>query len=210
MIIVFDLDDTLYNEIEFVKSGFLAVSRLFSNRTSAYNVMMDLFSRFGSGSVFDKFLEGVDSDISVQNCIDVYRNHDPEIVLSKETTGLLYELSCQYKLGVLTDGHFHIQKRKFSKLGLDKYIDFVVFSGEYNLSKPDIRLYELFHQRYGNKLPYMYIADNLRKDFLGANLLGWKSIHYKNSKGIYLNEKAPKNGAPDYSIRFLYELKNYL
>ena len=31
MIVVFDLDDTLYEEIQFVKGGFQAVAKLLSN-----------------------------------------------------------------------------------------------------------------------------------------------------------------------------------
>ena len=209
MIVVFDLDDTLYNEMDFVKSGFKAVSLLFSDSSYVYNSLLTIFSEFGSGTTFNRLLDDFNTDVSVQDCIEVYRNHDPDIMLSQENDDLLNELSKEYTLGVLTDGNALVQKKKFAKLGLDKYIDMVVFSGEYGLCKPDISLYKRFHKKYGDQ-DYVYVADNLKKDFVATNKLNWNSIHYRNPNGVYINESPPENGSPNYSIRVLSELKEYL
>ena len=78
MIIVFDLDDTLYVELEYVKSGFQAVSSFLEQRfglasEETFGAMMDILESHGRGAVFDRLsqlpeIEKIQkSDIVVKN-----------------------------------------------------------------------------------------------------------------------------------------------
>ena len=61
MIIIFDLDDTLYEEKSFVLSGLKAVSHHIEknfgyNSLSTYKELRIILDEFGRGAVFDKWL----------------------------------------------------------------------------------------------------------------------------------------------------------
>ena len=61
-VIVFDLDDTLYDEIEYVKSCFKEVSNYFSykfkiDKNLIYNYMIQDLETNGRGKIFDNMLE---------------------------------------------------------------------------------------------------------------------------------------------------------
>ena len=63
MIIVFDLDDTLYEEITYVRSGFKAVANYLSRNykigttKNIYSQFVQLLKTQGRGKVFDSFLD---------------------------------------------------------------------------------------------------------------------------------------------------------
>ena len=58
MVVCFDLDDTLYPEIEYVKSGFKAVSEYLTQEISKkdadtlYNSLVSILKENGRGEVF--------------------------------------------------------------------------------------------------------------------------------------------------------------
>ena len=206
MIIVFDLDDTLYNEIDFVKSGLRAVSTLFNNSSDTYNSLMSIFNQYGSGKVFNHYLSTHPSSIKLEDCIEKYQQHYPAIALSSMVEDVLNKLSSSFSLGLLTDGNPVTQKNKFQALGLSAYFDFIVFSGEHQLSKPDQRLFKMFENHYSNNNDFYYIADNLNKDFIAPNQLGWTSIQVKNPVGIYRNAIAKDFQLPKKTISSINEL----
>ena len=58
MILIFDLDDTLYKEREFVKSGFKAVSRYLHfkfnlNEKKIFLQLLKILKKNGRGKIFD-------------------------------------------------------------------------------------------------------------------------------------------------------------
>ena len=60
-ILVFDLDDTLYNEFDFVVSGFFNVSKIINNKFNiktdvSYKYLLNYFKKYGRVKIFDKFL----------------------------------------------------------------------------------------------------------------------------------------------------------
>ena len=62
MILVFDLDDTLYPEITYVRSGFNQVSIFLNNnfgldKESTYFKMLDLLKKNGRGHIFNSILQ---------------------------------------------------------------------------------------------------------------------------------------------------------
>lgn len=193
MIIVFDLDDTLYDEIDFVKSGFKEIS-LYLGDEKYYHYMMKIFEKDGSGKVFDKLISKFDLDIALDKLVQIYRFHSPNISLAKDILELL-EFSKQHETALISDGNYIMQKNKFNALGLEKYINFPIFTDFYHTCKPDKKPYEMVMEKFDDDL-FIYIADNPKKDFISPLKMGWKSIRYKNKNGIYKNE----NGKYDFEV----------
>jgi putative hydrolase of the HAD superfamily len=208
MIIVFDLDDTLYNEIDFVKSGFLEVSKYLDkkNYIKIYNKMLEIFETEGSGKIFNKILDKNNSTVNIQKLINIYRFHRPNISLSEQNRILLENLSQDknIKLSLISDSDYLMQKNKFLALKLDKYIKNPIFTDFYQTHKPEEKAFKIVMQEFGLNNNFYYIADNPKKDFLAPNNLQWTTIRYKNKLGIYKNIE----NTADFEISNLTEIKN--
>ena len=86
--VVFDLDDTLYLEREYVASGFLAVANFAANGNSDKAALFGTFlwETFESGVKgrnFDSLIEHFDLSqrLEVDQLVSVYRHHHPIIGL---------------------------------------------------------------------------------------------------------------------------------
>jgi putative hydrolase of the HAD superfamily len=203
MVIVFDLDDTLYNEIDFVKSGFKEISKYLQD-DKYYDFMIDEFYQNGSGKVFNKLIENFELDISLQRLIEIYRFHKPNINLPQDIVKLL-EFTSDYKTALISDGHYITQKNKFKSLGLEQYIDYSIFTDFYHTKKPELKPFEMIMKKYPYE-SYIYISDNPKKDFIAPNKIGWKSIRYKNPVGIYREFKSDAT----YEVHSRLEIINIL
>ena len=187
MVIVFDLDDTLYDEIEFVKSGFREIASYLGDE-SLFPFMMDLFYEEGSGRVLNKLIERYQIDISLQKLIEIYRFHRPKISLDRETLQLL-EFASQFPTALVTDGHYLTQRNKFEVLGLDRYIDYPIFTDFHHTNKPQEKPFKMIMNYFLDHNQFVYVSDNPKKDFIGPHKLGWSTIRYKNPQGIYRDFK---------------------
>jgi len=187
MVIVLDLDDTLYNEIEFVKSGFLEVAKYVDseNYIESYHEMLETFKKEGSGKIFNKVLDKFgDSDINIQKLVNIYRFHTPNISLPIESRELLNAIQDR-DLALISDGEYIMQENKFKVLGLDKFISFPIFTDRYQTRKPEERPFKMVMEHFGTDREFCYISDNPKKDFIAPQKLGWKTIRYRNPVGIY-------------------------
>lgn len=81
------------------------------------------------------------------------------------------------RLGVITNGHSHLQHRKIDLLGLREYFDTIVISGEVGLSKPDPQIYRLALERLGvGPDQCVLVGDHPRNDIWGAAQVGLQGI----------------------------------
>jgi len=186
MVAVFDLDDTLYDEVEFVKSGFKEISKYLANE-EYFDFMWKRFLNEGSGRIFNDLVEKFKLDISVNKLIEIYRFHKPSITLSKESEELLFFVKNVKKLNtaLISDGHYIMQKNKFYALGLNGYIEYPIFTDFYHTKKPELKPFEMVMKKFFSEKNFVYISDNPKKDFIAPKKLGWKTIRYKNPNGIY-------------------------
>jgi len=178
MVIVFDLDDTLYDEVDFVKSGFLEISEYLGNK-KYFEFMWNEFKENGSGKVFNKLIDEFNIKIPLNKLIEIYRFHSPRITLPKESKELLKFAKIS---ALITDGHYITQQNKYKALNLD--INFPVFTDFYHTKKPELKPFQMVMDKYPNE-KYIYISDNPKKDFFAPKELGWGTIRYKNPNGIY-------------------------
>jgi len=183
MVIVFDLDDTLYDEIDFLKSGFKEIAHYLKNN-EYYNFMMEVFESEGSGKVFDKLIDEFSLDVNINKLIEIYRFHIPNIVLPNESLEIL-NFAKEFKTALISDGHYITQTNKFYALELNKFIGYPIFTDFYQTKKPELKPYQMVMDKYKDEEKFVYISDNPKKDFKAVSQLGWTGIRYKNPVGIY-------------------------
>lgn len=173
-IIVFDLDDTLYNEVEFLKSAYSTMARELSSEHWK-TLYADMFSRYRSKKDVFQYLEDC-YKVPKEALITQYREHRPNITAFPGVLSLMAQIKQKGgKIGVLTDGRGITQRNKLKALGLLEKIDHLVISEDLGTEKPHPNNYLSFEERFpkGN---YYYIADNCKKDFVTPNERGWQTI----------------------------------
>lgn len=203
--VVFDLDDTLIPETDYVKSGFRAIG----------NELNDVMLADKLWSLFEKNRENVYqraglSEEMCQKCIEIYRSHKPDIRLSEETESLLKELKGEgIKLGVITDGRPTGQWNKISALGLDKIMDKIIVTDELggeNFRKPNPRAFEIMREALNVEFDeMMYVGDNPQKDFYIGSVYPIVTVQVRGS-GIYNQNDYYKEVLPKHIISALTEL----
>ncbi len=177
--VIFDLDDTLYNEIDYLKSAFLEIAFLISEKANIDNAllfdkMLDFY--FNKLNVFVEIIKFSKVSLTVSNLLSIYRNHVPNIELLSDRKEILDSLKSKgCKMGLLTDGRSEQQRNKIEALNIEHYFEGIVISEEFGSEKPNESNYLYFEKLFG-KGNYIYVADNTSKDFLSPNKLGWSSI----------------------------------
>ncbi len=210
--VIFDLDDTLFLERNYVRSGLAVVGeylRLKTARRSAFERWM--WRRFVSGrrdGMFDALDVHFDLGLGhagISKLIQVYRRHSPDIRPCRGVEAVLANLRRRrLKLGLLSDGFLPAQRLKLEALGLAKYFDKVIFTEGIGRSawKPSPRGFESIRRAMG--VPHagcVYVADNPAKDFLAPNGLGWLTIQWRRPGQVHADKPAPRNGKPQRVIR---------
>jgi len=202
--VVFDLDDTLYSEIEFVFSGIKFVINKFnlvdSRRSAEFYASQDNWIKY---ILIENDLE-VSTDM-VKNILETYRTHVPDISLKEGVIETL-EMMCQkgVRLGLITDGRSVSQRNKIKALGILDYIDNIIISEEIGSEKPSRQNYSSFH----SASTCYYVGDNPSKDFVTPNSLGWTTVMLKDD-GNNIHDQSINFGntfKAKYSIDSLHQL----
>ena len=213
--IIFDLDDTLYDEMQFVRGGFEAVSSYTSknanvNQNVVYQLLLDVLEKHGRGQTFDIALKklGLYNKNLIPKLVEVYRTHKPKLSLYSEVRTVLSTLRKQgYKLGLITDGNVEVQRNKVEALKIKDFFDCIIFSDEYGIEKQKPNPFP--YQKAMEELKVsaretIYIGDNPYKDFVSAKKLGIHTIRIM--RGQYKNVTLNKEFEAEYQIINLGEL----
>jgi len=173
-VVVFDLDDTLYNEIEYLKSAYQHIAKKVDPH-SWQSLHAIMFSLYRSGSnVFDYLIN--ERSCIKEDLLDHYRYHSPAIEPFPGVLDLFADIKKNGgKLALVTDGRSVTQRNKIKALGLEPYLDHIVISEEIGTEKPHTNNF-LSVEKAFNRTCHYYIADNIRKDFDGPHELGWQGI----------------------------------
>ncbi len=218
-VVVFDLDDTLYKEIDFLKSGFRKVAELVDNRYGfdAKDVYDHLLMWYHKGeNPFARLNGNYGISNSIEDYLNVYRYHHPTISLSQEVKDTLTTLKKKgIHLGIISDGRLLTQKNKIEVLGLKEWIneDDIIINEEKEHFKPNYWSYDRMMQRcYGlfsdDNLSFYYVGDNIAKDFFAPNELGWASICLlNNGNNIHKQDFNLQNVyLPKFKVKLLSEI----
>jgi putative hydrolase of the HAD superfamily len=230
--VIFDLDDTLYDEIEYCKSGFAAAAEFLANRsesTSAdsttvqadmkhiyYEVLWEQFNTGNRTRTFNTALDELDisyDDELILQLIEVYRRHKPKITLPPDSRDALHELSKKYTLALLTDGFLPAQQFKVQALGIEKYFKAIVYTEQLGREfwKPSPVGFEKILQSLAARPENtVYIADNEKKDFIAPNKLGFATIQILRPDRLHTSVCGQTGAAAQHIIRQISQLSALL
>jgi putative hydrolase of the HAD superfamily len=179
-VIVFDLDDTLFPEVEFMRGGFATTAEwLVENGEKEFRVCFnpeDFIAKCWEkhnagrqGTIFNDVLTDCGCTFSgeqIQNLVAVYQGHSPQLRLHADAQLLFtsyHRLSSQllnyqpehnrgFFFGVITNGVAAIQKRKVRALKLDELCDCILYCEELDAQKPSPIPYRAMMTRFDHNL----------------------------------------------------------
>ena len=175
--VIFDLDDTIYFEADYVNSG---VRYVCDQIKKLYGI--DLYDKLQAARAENKNLDwlslvcelaGLASSVK-ESLLWMYRLHSPDIRLSsacEKALKLIRSNACY--AAVLTDGRSVTQRLKLNALCIADLPTYI--SEDYGSTKPAPARFKLIQELQPAQF-YIYVADNVKKDFLGCNPLGWIGI----------------------------------
>lgn len=226
-VVAFDLDDTLFRERDFCRSGFEWLCNRDSYRVLDCNPypdedslrrlekQMDVeisnsrnpFVPFES--FFKPLAENLNLEWNLKDHINSYRAHRPKVLrLTEGVENLLEELRRKgIRMALITDGRSTTQRRKIEALGLEKYFhkDLIFISEETGFDKNSKEAFAALVRIFPEAKSFYYIGDNPEKDFYYPNLMGWKTIQVpSHPDNVHLEAKPasplhePQHKVEDY------------
>ena len=207
-VFIFDLDDTLYKEIDFLKSAYHEIAKVIGH-PEAFDFMLD--SYLYGDNAFKSVIYKYHLKFTVGQLLDIYRNHKPDISLEQDTATTLDALKASGAIMcLLTDGRSLTQRNKIEAFRLNRWFadEDILISEEFGYGKPSIECYQYFLDRYPDA-QFTVIGDNPAKDFLTPNKLGWMTICLRpNGQNIHnQNLKVPKEYLAKHKIDNLSQIK---
>lgn len=191
---VFDVDDTLYLERDYVRSGFNAVDAWARKTMSLEGVGDHAWQLFLGGArkttLSDAFadLGRKLTDDETSTAIAVYRDHSPAINLCIDARAALELLSQNCRIAVITDGPPVSQRAKAAALGLEAFAHPIIFTGEHSTDwqKPGVAAFAYVESVLGATAECcVYVADNPLKDFTAPSRRGWRTVRITRPGGLH-------------------------
>lgn len=184
--VIFDLDDTLYSEKEYVRSGYKAVSDYLGGD---YEERLWKFFEAGQPAI-DELLIEIGRENEGDMAVGIYRSHKPCIHLYDGVTELFEQLKAKgIKIGIITDGRPEGQRNKLEALGVKHMADDIIITDELGgiqFRKPCDIAFRIIQNRWKmNSEDIVYVGDNPIKDFQAPQQLGMNCVWYKNENGLY-------------------------
>lgn len=195
--VILDLDDTLYAEKEYVKSGF---SYLCDTEDCMKGEFERLWQFFEEGvAPIDNLLKEKElfSETLKKKLLTAYRYHVPTIHLYPDVLDFLREwrdCNPRNKLGLITDGRVEGQNNKIDALGIRSKFDEIIITDELaglhgnvrRFRKPNPLAFQIMRERLGiDYSQLVYIGDNPKKDFQAPLRLGMQVIQFIPEDGVY-------------------------
>ncbi len=174
--VVFDLDDTLISEKEYIKSGYRYIAGIIEDRfamdkNKVFDDLMSLF-KVSPLNVFNRLYDKYQIEYSKEMILDLvkeYRGHFPDIQFYDDVLPCLSELKWSgIKVGIITDGYAIVQRQKLKAIQAYEYFDEVIVTDELGREywKPHPKAFELMKEKFRVNFDEMiYVGDNPEKDF---------------------------------------------
>ena len=217
--VLLDLDDTCFDQREFLAGAFGAVAR----RAGALGVdevrlrdALQTIAAGGSdrGGIIDQALAALGVSVPVQPLVDAFRSYRPARL--SPYPGVRESLSQMRRLapvGLVTNGDPGGQRAKIAALGLDDAFDVVVFSDELGRSfrkphpAPFCQALRLAGADPGRSF---FIGDHPDRDIAGAQHVGMRAIRVQTGEHASRPDVVPPwRTVPDAAsaLRALCELE---
>lgn len=192
--LVFDLDDTLYKEADYVASGCRAIAAAAHEACTLLSPAKALSIITGEASTaagFDALLAEIQhlcpgNQFDIKALLKIYRFHKPDISLSPEVREVLGSLKRRgVCMGIITDGRTVSQRNKIEALGLMEFFrsENIIISEEIGADKKSPEPFSDMMRRNPGESHFVYVGDNPAKDFLWPNRLGWTTVMLLDTTG---------------------------
>lgn len=194
--LVLDVDDTLYLERDYVRSGFARVGEWLAIEHGVHGVGDEAWRLFAQGrrrtTIGDALGSMGGPSHLLAECVEVYRLHRPGIELMPDARQLLEAAAGSMPLAVVTDGPAVSQRAKCDVLGIGPMVNRIVITDELGMSKPDRRVFQAAVEGWaGDQGSFVYVADNPAKDFVAPLEMGWRAIRVRRRGSLHQAEKTP-------------------
>jgi putative hydrolase of the HAD superfamily len=219
-IVVFDLDDTLYLERNYARSGLAAVGQWALAERGLEQFFERAWHEFEHGDrgrIFDRTLAALGRDpdpATIAAMITAYRQHCPDIALAADADAWLSTAGSEVGLALISDGFLTAQSRKVEALGLAaRGFKPIVLTDSWGRDfwKPHARAFELIERHFA--LPperLAYVADNPLKDFVTPRRRGWRTVQILRPERIHRFDPPRRELAADHRIESFAELNEAL
>lgn len=204
--IVFDVDDTLYLERDYVMSGLKAVDRWLVKEQGTRGFFPIAWGLFEDGLrrvIFNEALARLgrrpDPKL-IEEMVRVYRLHEPQIELLADARRCLQGLQNSYQLAALTGGPPESQHAKVEALGLTNWCIPIIYAGlkGASLDKPHPRPFLELERRSGfSGADCIYVSDNPTKDFTAPLSLGWAVARIRRPDSLHFAHPT-EEGIPEF------------
>jgi len=220
--VVFDMDDTLYDEIEYCESGFKAVAEFLAGKSKmpdAGQIFNALWTQFTAGNRQKTFNTALDElkitydDNFIKQLINIYRDHDPQISLPQESEDVLRRLAEKYTLALLTDGFLPAQQLKVGALGIEKFFKCIIYNEQFGREswKPSPAGFQkIIDILNANPQTTCYIGDNEKKDFIAPNRLGFFTVQLIRPARLHTKLHPESDGKAQHVIQQISQLPELL
>lgn len=192
--VVFDVDDTLYLERDYVRSGFQAVDETVRSRYGVDGLFLAAWEDFLAGRRGD-LIERALVAVGVAPAPDLlallverYRTHTPAISVLPDAARALSDASVRGAVAVVTDGPRASQQAKVTALALEAWASEVVLTSVAfpDRPKPDPAAFAWVQGVVGvDPWACVYVADNPTKDFAGPASLGWWTVRVRRPGSLH-------------------------
>jgi len=219
--IIFDLDDTLISEKEYVLSGYRHIADFLAKKHQVssevlYRQMVGLFEQ-SSKQVFNRLLNNYGipyQNETIQELVWQYHNHIPDIHYYSDVIPTINKLkNSDIFTGIISDGYAITQRRKLSVLRAYDTFDNIVLTDELGREywKPHQLSFEMMHEHF--QVPYesmIYVGDNPEKDFYIRTIYPIVTVRIEREYGVYKSIPYFKGVKEQYCINNLSEIVTLL
>ena len=217
--VIFDLDDTLISEDEYIRSGYRAVSAFLKDmygwdeRMTARQ-LYDLYLE-SPRNVFNRLLEAHDiryKENEILELVEVYREHTPDVHFYPDVKPALAALKNRgVKLGLLSDGYAVTQRKKLTVLGVNgrKVFDKIIITDELGRDywKPDPRPFIMMKEAFlADWSDIVYVGDNPEKDFFIGRDFSIMTVRIMRENSVYADRSYKEGYRENARIRSMSEL----
>lgn len=199
-VVAFDLDDTLFPEIEYVRSAYRAIASCYG-----LHLLPAMLAAPTPREAFDS--TGLPADI----VLGLYRSHKPDIRLPWQSLHALALLhNSGHHLAIVTDGRTITQQNKIDALGLGRFVapENIFISESFGHPKTDGEAFRLLMRSHPGER-CVYVGDNPDKDFRMPRSLGWLTVCVLDSgQNIHPQQLSARSDdeLPDLTVRSLAEI----
>lgn len=170
-VVIFDLDNTLYDEYSYLLPTYQDIALFTSRQTNEDAIvythfLINTFKEEGRTKLFDKYLRhfNIEKIIKVEDLLEIQRNRQTPLVVYNTMDLLLRNLLLNHhKVYILTNGNTIQQINKIKNLNIQDILPqiTIVYANEYIPKPSPICLYNILEKERVTKESALFIGDSV-------------------------------------------------